>query len=119
MLKLYDYLDTILQSNKLDPLFENDQLFFANDVFELLSISDETQQKSSMRRALQSCITLSIPLNRNFKHIYRVANSGLISDWQMSALGCYLTIINCDPRYEQVAKAQLFFAIKNFQLRSR
>lgn len=118
MLKLYDYLDAILQSGKLDPFFENDQLFFANDVFELLGIIDEIHKKSSIRRALQSCVTLSIPLNRNFKHVYRFENSGLISDWQVSALGCYLVIINCDPKYEKVAKAQLFFAIKNLKVKS-
>lgn len=117
MLKLYDYLDAVLQSSKMDPFLENDQLFFANDVFDLLGISEETQKKSSIRRALQNCVTLSIPLNRNFKHVYRFANSGLIADWQVSALGCYLIIINCDPRYEQVAKAQLFFAIKNLKVK--
>jgi prophage antirepressor-like protein len=118
MLKLYDYLDAILQSSKLDPFFENEQLFFASDVFDLLGISDEGQKKFSIRRAFQSCVTLSLPLNRNFKHIYRFGNSGLISDWQVSALGCYLIIINCDPKYEQVAKAQLFFAIKNLKVRT-
>jgi len=115
MLKLYDYFDTIMQDYKRDPFFENDQFYFANDIFDLLDIKDKEQQKSVIRRALQSCVSSSISLNNNFRHVYRFNYDGLIADWQLSALGCYLIIINCDPKYQHVAKAQLFFAVKDLK----
>lgn len=116
MLKLYDYFDTIRQSYKEDSFFKSDQLFFANDIFDLLDIKDETQQKSAITRAFQSCVSSSVPLNSNFRPVYRFGDNGLIADWQLSALACYLIIINCDPHYKQVAKAQLFFAIKGSKI---
>lgn len=113
MLKLYDYLDTLLQlSEKNDSFLDNGPLLFVNDVLDQLHISDDSEKIDALRRAFQNCITLGMPLSKNFKKVYRFTNEGIVPDWQLSPLASYLIIINCNPKHESVAKAQLFFAIK-------
>ncbi len=116
MLKLYDYLDTLFQLNKKTDSFpENAPLLFANDILEELQISDDSEKSEALKRAIQNCLTLGIPLSKNFKRVYRFTNEGIIQDWQTSPLAGYLIIINCSPKHEYVAKAQLFFAIKGIK----
>lgn len=116
MLKLYDYLDTLLQLNqRMNSFNEGALLLFANDLLEQLHISDDSEKKNALKRAMQNCISLGMPLSKNFKRVYRFTNEGIIHDWQTSPLASYLIIINCDPKHEPVAKAQLFFAIKGMK----
>lgn len=113
MLKLYDYLDTLFQLNKKNEAFpENGPLLFANDILQELQISDNSEKSEAIKRAIQNCITLGMPLSKNFKRVYRFTSEGILPDWQTSPLAGYLIIINCSPKHEYVAKAQLFFAVK-------
>ena len=112
MLKLYDYLETMMEEhNKRQWFFESKLNFFVGDIMEIMDIADTGEIASSLNRAIQACETLDIPFNKNFKRVYRFNGNALIADWKISALACYLVIINCNPNHERVAKAQLFFAM--------
>ena len=112
MLKLYNYLDTMMEErNNQQWYFEAKLNYFACDVMETLDIEDAEEIAVSLNRAFQACGTLNIPFNRNFKRVYRFDGESLIADWKISSLACYLIIINCNPSHESVAKAQLYFAM--------
>lgn len=112
MLKLYDYLDAMIEErNRRYWFFEAKLNFYASEIMKSLDIEDADDIASSINRAFKACDTLQIPLNRNFKRVYCSDGKGVILDWKISALGCYLIIINCNPSHEGVAKAQLYFAM--------
>lgn len=87
--------------------------YFLSEILVLLNIDDETEMAKSFTRAMEACLSLQIPINRNFKRIYCYNGNDIIADWKMSALALYLIVINCNPNNELVAKAQLHFAIKS------
>jgi DNA-damage-inducible protein D len=114
MLKVYDYLETVIAAQQREQSFFESKLnYFASDIMETLNIEDKEEIDLSLERALQVCSALNIPVHFNFKKVYRFDGENLISDWKISSLACYLLIINCSTVNEHVAKAQLYFAINN------
>jgi hypothetical protein len=112
MLTLYEYLDTVIdQQCKSDWFFEPRLNYLASDVMKTLEIEDPNEMDSSINRAIQACEAMHISLKRNFKKVYCFDGRNLIDDWKISSLACYLIVINCNPGYERVAKAQLYFAM--------
>jgi DNA-damage-inducible protein D len=112
MLKLYDYLETMLEERRNHEWNSERRLdHFASEVMEMLSIRDEEEIAASIARAIRACDALHIPPAINFKKIYRSDGERMMTDWKISPLACYLVIVNCDPRHECVARAQLFFAV--------
>lgn len=112
MLKIYDYLEAVMEEhNNRQWFFETRLNFFASEIMETLDIEDANEMATALGRALQVCGSLHIPVNNNFKKVFRFNGRHLLTDWKISSLACYLIIINCDPANEQVAKAQLFFAM--------
>lgn len=78
---------------------------------EEIEIEESEEIASSLERTFQACLVLNIPIEKNFKRIYRFNGQDLILDWKISLLASYLLIINCNPSHESVARAQLFFAL--------
>lgn len=112
MLKLYDYLEVMVEEqNRRQQVFETGLDFFASDIMGMLKIDDSTEISSSLKRTFEACSTLNFPFERNFKKVYRFDGENLFMDWKISSLACYLIIINCEPSHEYVAKAQLYFAM--------
>ncbi len=112
MLKLYNYLEKVTKGhNKRKWLYESNPEHVYSEVMDVLDIKDELEGYISLDRAIKACKALQIPVARNFKKIYCHNGENLGIDWKMSPFACYLLIINCNPANENVAKAQLFFAM--------
>jgi hypothetical protein len=92
-------------------LFEARLNYFVSDIMATLDIEDVNEIAASLNRAFQACGTLQLPFSRNFKKVYRSDGDKMLMDWKISPLACYLIVINCNPSYEHVAKAQLYFAM--------
>lgn len=86
--------------------------YYASDIMEKLGCDDEADMASAVDRAFQICQSLSLPIQSNFKRIYRYDGNRLAIDWKISPLACYLLMINGNPCNPNVAKAQVFFAAK-------
>jgi len=113
MLKHYNKSENKVEKKGQRQWFFDAQLnYFANEIMQTLAIEDADEIAQSLNRAFQACITLKIPFNRNFKRVYRFDGKNMMPDYKVSGLACYLIIINCNPSHERVAKAQLYFAIK-------
>lgn len=112
MLNLYKLPGNGVQEYKKQQWFFEARLnYFASEVMDMLGIVDADETDLSLYRAFQVCGTLQLPVHRHFKRVYRSDGENLIADWKISPLACYLIVINCDPIHENVAKAQLYFAI--------
>ncbi|MDZ4809645.1 MAG: hypothetical protein SGI96_15450 [Bacteroidota bacterium] len=91
--------------------FEARLNYFVSEIMNRLDIDDTDEITMSLKRAFQACDILHLPIHRNFKRVYRFDGEKMIADWKISGLACYLVIINCNPGNENVAKAQLYFAM--------
>ncbi len=114
MLILYDSIEDILETRKREEWFYETRLnYLAREVVQCLDIENEEDITLSVNRAIQACSSLHISVEHNFRKIYRFNGEYLIPDWKLSALACYLIIINSNPVNKNIARAQLFFAINN------
>jgi hypothetical protein len=105
MLTLYNYFEIAKKEKAGDAKLD----YSASDIFEILDVMETQERFLAIERTLKACMTLNIPLWQHFKKIYSYDGDDLCIDWKLSALGCYLLTVNCDPGNENVAKAQLFF----------
>jgi hypothetical protein len=112
-LKRLDILEEVMMGEIFSPLGEMDLLYYASDIMEKLGCEEEEEIDSAIQRVVQVCQSLNIPMKRNFKRIYRYDGKKMTTDWKLSSLACYLLMINGNPCNPNVAKAQLFFAIRD------
>ena len=87
--------------------------YFVSEIPMLLNMDDETEITQSLTNAMEACRSVKLPINRNFKRIFRYNGNDIIADWKISSLAFYLMVINCNPSNELVAQAQIHFALKN------
>jgi hypothetical protein len=113
VLKRLDFLEEVMVDELFSPLGEMDLLYYASDIMEKLGCEQEDEIDNAIQRVVQVCQSLNIPLKRNFKRIYRYDGNKMSTDWKLSSLASYLLMINGNPCNPNVAKAQLFFAVKN------
>jgi hypothetical protein len=111
MLAVYNYFESFTHLGN-DPhwYYEKEMNYSAWEIMQELEISHEDMSRA-IERVFHACTSLHIPFERNFKPFYRSDGEQVFKDWKLSALGCYLVVINCDPINEQVARAQLYFMI--------
>lgn len=112
MLKLYDYLDEVLATQQIKQTHHRQRLaYYASDIMERMGenilAADFTD---TLFRTFKVCSALEIPINDNFKKIYRYDGQQMITDWKLSPLACYLLMLNGNPQNPSVAKVQLFAA---------
>jgi hypothetical protein len=113
MLKIYDYLDEVLATQKISQTKHRQKLaYYASDIMERMG-EDLTSNDftDTLFRTFKVCSALDISINDNFKKIYRYNGEYLVTDWQISALACYLLMLNGNPQNPSVAKVQLYAAI--------
>lgn len=112
MLILYDPLEDYLRLfNRQKSAVE--LTYYASEITELLGLPKNEDLQNAVNRAIKICSSLHISVDENFRTIFRFTGNALITDWKLSALACYLVTINADPSNPIVAKAQLFFTLKD------
>jgi DNA-damage-inducible protein D len=112
MIKLYNPWEYTFE-NWQPPTRNANLLYYASELLQQLNIIDENEFSNSIYRSIKACSALHISIDENFAHVYINQNNELISDWKLSLLACYLIVINCNPENPTIAKAQVFFALKN------
>lgn len=112
-LKVFDYLDILMQEHQKQRDIENLKLnYFVSDIMSRLNIEDKNEINISLNRTFDACTTLHISKHKNFKKIYRFDGENIHIDWKISSLACYLIIINCNPNNKNVAVAQVQYLYK-------
>ena len=82
--------------------------YLSCDLVDRLELEDEHRLDEAIERAISACISLSIPSRQHFRKVFIIKNTGIHRGWKLSALGCYLTIVNEDPSHPVVAQFQAF-----------
>lgn len=112
MLKLYDPWET--QQYRSFRWRANDHAvhFYASDLKNQLGLLEGNDFEDALERAFKVCRTLAISIEDNFKSVYRYNSTELVPDWKLSNLACYLIIVNANPENRNVAKAQVYYAMR-------
>lgn len=112
MLKIYDYLDEVLATQQIRQTRHRQKLdYYASDIVERMGGQITAEDfAETLFRTFKICSALDIPINDNFKKIYRFDGESMVTDWQLSSLACYLLMLNGNPMNPSVAKVQLYAA---------
>jgi hypothetical protein len=82
--------------------------YFSVDLLERFHFSDEHDLDQAVERAIRACQVLNIPIRKHFRKVFWFRETGIQRGWRLSALGCYLTLINEDPGHPDIAGFQAF-----------
>lgn len=119
--------------NKLSSLFEtfnnvsnvtqkgNIEYWYARDIMPILGYEHWENFEKVLKRAIESCKTSKFIVSDHFLEIKKMAKTGSdaqreVKDYQLTRYACYLIAQNGDPKKEETAFAQNYFAV---QMRKR
>lgn len=96
---------------------EKVEVWFARDLMSQLGYSKWENFQTAIGRAIDSCRTQGIDAEDYFRPVRRTIELGNgatrdVEDYMLTRYACYLIAQNGDPRKEQIAFAQSYFAVQ-------
>ena len=92
------------------------EYWLARDIMKPLGYARWENFHEAIKRAMISCETAKMPVESYFREVTKIVNSGVASkpviDYKLTRYACYLIAQNGDPRKDEIALAQAYFAIK-------
>ena len=101
-LKGNSYIDDFLSN-----LRERNLTLYATDLLQCDGCRSMHELEDAVRRATEVCTCMHLPLQENFKVVFRSSNGEVIQDWRLSPMAYMLLAINSDSSNEVVAKLQV------------
>lgn len=88
----------------------------ARDIMKPLGYSRWENFNEAIKRAIISCETSKTPVECHFREVTKMVQSGVakkpIVDFVLTRFACYLIAQNGDPRKDEIALAQAYFAVQ-------
>lgn len=93
--------------NFADSLADRNLTHYASDLLEKNGCRSLHELSFAVKRATEACNCMHLPLQENFKVVYRSRNGEVVQDWRLSPMAYLLTALNSDPHNAFVANLQV------------
>ncbi|MDD5892463.1 MAG: DNA damage-inducible protein D [Bacteroidales bacterium] len=109
----FDSIATFIEGENKEQV----EIWFARDLQAVLGYSRWENFQTAIKRAVESCHSQGINIDDHFREVTKtitLGNGGVrdVQDYMLTRYACYLIAQNGDPRKEQVAFAQSYFAVQ-------
>lgn len=93
------------------------EYWLARDIMRPLGYSRWENFETAVKRAMASCETSKTPVESHFREATKMVELGSgtsreVRDYKLTRYACYLIAQNGDPRKEEIALAQAYFAVQ-------
>lgn len=112
-----DSFDSILRSIKSEDEREEVEVWFARDLQKMLGYARWENFQVAIGRAVESCKRQEINVDDHFREVTKMVTLGSgaqreVTDYMLTRYACYLIAQNGDPKKEEIAFAQGYFAVQ-------
>jgi len=110
----FDAIETYIES---DNRKEHIEVWFARDLQKVLGYARWENFQTAINRAVESCNTQGVNVDDHFREVTKIVKLGSgaereVKDYMLTRYACYLIAQNGDPKKEEVAFAQSYFAVQ-------
>ena len=110
-------LNTIMQVIKSDDDKDEVEVWFARDLQSVLGYARWENFQTAIARAVDSCKSQGINVDDHFREVTKMVELGsgskrYVEDYMLTRFACYLIAQNGDPKKEEIAFAQGYFALQ-------
>lgn len=91
----------------LEQMKDLNLIYYASDLAKEMEFEDHTELEQAVIRSMELCRQANIPVDFNFKRVYKSSYDGIMYDWKLSVLGYQLVCINGGSYNPHVAQMQI------------